>query len=569
MATKWFQKVSKNENQSWMIVLVAEAQQAKRSNSLRRTHSRSSSYFAVKSTIDRVRGDFNTGNINHCVRLDYVRFGTPDAEGWNEFLKCLEWAVLSSLDSRFLQLSEQIRSIKLFDSSIFSDYLLFFLQKERLAASFFDLVLYRESLEQCEDMFSTLSKIISAIDGKKENISKYLGEGSDAQPDLKDFNSSFLILGSRYNTLHNLLADGDFTLFHFTLFLLSKIILLNLKISDYEKAFSTLQQALLFLTSSFFNEFVQNNLEIIAAFNYDCYTLLFKKITEAIHNNDTPIPLCCAKILLYARRQLTRMARWNNLIDDSSPLLWREPSFPLIEHHDNSLLDNRFQKLSETISSTSSFLSEYYRLSSEALSIFKAYKNRYSFVNTACDTGLAQYLLEDYENAYASLKNVDVQTAWSNDPLEEKWSKFYVDLLEKLEKFDEALEFASAISKGKVSIYNKNKILELSKKTAKSKVWNLDDFFTIEIPHMMAVVPHDDGINLSFMCESKVFDLESVDSVTCNYVLSSSKNPMNLLFTLHNSITDGKLNVHCNVSDPTFYMFINNGNRILFLEDII
>ncbi|EPY51365.1 TRAPP complex subunit Trs130 [Schizosaccharomyces cryophilus OY26] len=549
IALEWSKKVSQNDSQSWMIALVARGQPVKRSSgSLGRTHSRTSSYFIVKSTIERLRNDFNTSNTNRCVRLDYVRFGTPDAECWNTFLGCLQKGVLEALDYRFLQLSEQAKFINLQDTSIFSDFLVYFLQKERLGASYLELSLYNESLEQFSEMFETFNEVLRIANGKKDLVLKYLGEGSDVAPAPSDLNAKALLLDTTYINLHLLLESEKFSLFHIGFYLFSKLIQLTLQIKDYDKSYSLLQQSFHFLNYPVFDQFIQENTLLLIRFKYDCCNLLKSLISQNAKDNEVKVPACNARIALFSRSILLKMAYLKKLFPKDTLLLWHEEgTLQKLEHVGD--IQEEFRDIEE-ISTLQSFLLEYLRLSEEALIIFQERKNLLSFNNTASEAAVALYMLQDFEKAYEMLKISNLPLFWKSDVFKEKWIQFYLGVLIKVSKAHEVIEFL-------VSLLKKYKNPDCFKAAGRivddiPQTYDLilDDYFCVDISNL-ANISEDCTLELHAKITSSIFDLDMLETVNCTLV--SDSRPFKLQFGLRSIQNDSDAVLCCNDIFPGNY----------------
>ncbi|EPX73718.1 TRAPP complex subunit Trs130 [Schizosaccharomyces octosporus yFS286] len=567
LALDWSKKVSQNDSQSWMIVLVARSQGVRRSSGpLGRTHSRSSSYFIAKSTIDRLRNDFNTSGINRCIRLDYVRFGTPDAECWNTFLGCLQKAILNALNYRFLQLSEQSKYINLQDTSIFSDLLVYFLQKERLGASYSELSLYNESIDQFGEMFETFNEILRTADGKNDMV-KYFGEGAGMVPAPSELNTRNLLFDSNPTNLHQLLASEKFSLFHVGFYLFSKQIQLSLQTKNYDKSYSLLQQSFQFLNYPLFEQFSNENLLLLLRFKYDSCNLLKNLITQSAKDNDIKLPMSEARLALFIRSILLKIAFLKKLFHENTLLLWHEEgSLPKLARNDE--IDKEFQDLEE-FSSSESFLKMYIQLSEEALEIFKERNNHLSFSNTASETAVVFYMLGNYEKAYEMLQISSLPLSWKSDPFKEKWIQFYIDTLIKVDKTHEVIEFLVRILKDYKSTDCFKAAAEIIDHISQTTDLNLDDFFCISLSNMTNV-SEELALELDAKITSSIFSLDMLESVVCNLVCNSQ--PFEIQFRLKSIENDSKIILSCNDILPGSYSVSQviikpKGMPLLFKKD--
>ncbi|WBW74949.1 TRAPP II complex subunit Trs130 [Schizosaccharomyces osmophilus] len=567
LALDWSKKVSQNDSQSWMILLVARSQGVKRSSGpLGRSHSRSSSYFVAKSTIDRLRNDFNTANTNRCTRLDYVRFGTPDAECWNTFLGCLQKSVLDALNYRFLQLSEQAKFINLQDTSIFSDFLVYFLQKERLGASYLELSLYNESVEQFGEMFGTFNEILRTVDGKPDMV-KYFGEGSDVVPAPLELNAKALLFDSTSANLQQLLSSEKFSFFHIGFYLFSKLIQLNLQIKNYDRSYSLLQQSFQFLNYHFFDQFVNKNPLLFLRFKYDSCNYLKSLINQNAKDNDVKVPTSNARLALFTRSILLKMAYLKNLLHENTLLLWHEEgSLPKLERDDD--IHKEFQGIEE-IDSLESFLKKYLQLSEEALHIFGQRKNRLSFSNTASEAAVVLYMLGNYDKAYEMLQTSSLPLFWKSDAFKEKWIQFYIDILMKVDKAHEAIEFLVNMLKEYKNPDCFKAAGEIVDRIPPTTDLTLDDFFCVSLSNLTNV-SEETALELKVKITSSIFSLDMLESVMCTLI--SNSRPFKLKFRLKSIEKDSTIILSCNDILPGSYsvseMIIKpKGMPVLFKKD--
>ncbi|EEB07649.2 TRAPP complex subunit Trs130 [Schizosaccharomyces japonicus yFS275] len=538
---EWVDKVSQRESQQWMIVLVSTSKPvAKPSTSMRRTHTRSSSYFSSRvSVLDRLRAAYSTEGFDRCVHLDYLRFGTPDAECWNAFITCLKNCVVCALDFRFTQLDEQIKSMPVAPSSDPSMYILYFTQLIRQACSYYDVSLYNEALEHFEGILAFLMDNVHELLNTNQPFSKLFGEGTDAiQMDkLLDYLPSKHPL---FDNFHELLASDNLTLFNFILYLYTQIIKLQIQLNALQTVHLSLKNLFRVLEQCF------KDVEK-APLYYRCWK--FRIIQEFLQlmqpkvdaDKENSLQLSSyAYMCIMLREELLFLAVGVGAIPSESLLaeLYITPSTDVTA---NGTEKDYLLSVLPTLETDKSSLGYFADLTKNALNVLERKQHSHLSQRMMSDLAICLFELKNYDSVIPLLPFLLRASAFSNPDVDFKKINLCLDVFEQTERYDDAIDLLLDIlcSEG----YNERS--ELSSKYIAAlhqfvtldidKTISADKFFTIEYSNRVELTNSGHLLEVKLKRLTDIFQT-SIESASCDFVSTDQDSKrLNLQYLSTNS----------------------------------